>query len=263
MKKHQQLQRIQEDNNNDWVSSPSVVRTDKDLIVKDLFSIDNVDAYFGKGQIFNRTTFSGSVYSTSTSDYMVGITSLALAPTIGLPRPRLVGNGKTFRVKDEVGGASSTTITIISQGEETIDGATSCVIEKDYEGKGFYSDGSNWFTYLGSTDSSGVLTQIINMSAADIMGMFATPFVLVAGIANKILVPMDITATFTPGATAFTLGGNVRLLEETTGTLYSSVNLFSTTEIRGVVTVSKSSVVDGSIRTRVTAKGNTISNLSA
>lgn len=130
----------------DFVSVPSSLRTDKDFIVKDFFIINNSDAKFLRGQVFNRKAASGN-YSTATIDYLIGITSLATAPTIGLPRPSLVGIGKTYIVKDEVGGAGTTTITIRSAAEETIDGVSTATISTNYQAKSFYSDGANWFIY--------------------------------------------------------------------------------------------------------------------
>jgi hypothetical protein len=74
------------------------------------------------------------------------VTALAVATTIGLPLPSLVGTGKTFIIKDEVGGATTTNITIASEGEKTIDGSSSTTLSTNYQFKQFYSDGSNWFT---------------------------------------------------------------------------------------------------------------------
>lgn len=98
------------------------------------------------GQKFKRTAVSGASNTISAADYLIAVTSLALAPTIGLPRPSLVGSGKTFIVKDEVGGAATTTVTIVSAGEETIDGASSATITANYGSKDFYTDGTAWFT---------------------------------------------------------------------------------------------------------------------
>lgn len=89
----------------------------------------------------------GTTYSTAATDFLIGVTSLVNAPTIGLPRPKFVGPGKTYVIKDEVGGAATTTITVVSQGEETIDGASSFAISTNYEAITFYSDGANWFIY--------------------------------------------------------------------------------------------------------------------
>lgn len=134
----------------DFDSSPILLKTPKNFSVKDSFFVDTNDVHFKRGQVINRKTVStlvtGSTYSVSTSDYLIGITSLSYAPSIGLPRPNLVDIGKYYRIKDEVGGAATTTITIASDGEKTIDGASNVTITTNYGSKSFYTDGSNWFT---------------------------------------------------------------------------------------------------------------------
>lgn len=134
----------------DWVSAPNTLRTDKDLIIKDLFNVNNVEVQMLRGQKFSRksvsTLITGATYSVSASEYLIGVTSLSYAPLISLPRPSLVGAGKTYIVKDEAGGAATTTITISSAGEKTIDGAANTTLTANYQSKQFYTDGSNWFT---------------------------------------------------------------------------------------------------------------------
>ena len=125
----------------------NLLRTDKDLSIKELFKVTNSEVSMKRGQRFNRTTVSGAVTTISTSDYLIAVTSLAVAPSIGLPDPRLVGQGKTFAVKDEVGGAGTTTITIRSEGERTIDGAASQSISANYNSMSFYTNGTDWFIY--------------------------------------------------------------------------------------------------------------------
>jgi hypothetical protein len=127
--------------------SPNIQRYDKTLVVKDLHILSDVEFETKRGQKFGRTSFSGSVYSAAATDYLIAITSLALAPTIGLPKPALAGACKAFIVKDEAGGAGTTTITIRSGGEETIDGASTATLTANYQSKSFYTDGTNWFTY--------------------------------------------------------------------------------------------------------------------
>ena len=120
-----------------------------ELKISNNFSATEKETKFFRGQKFARTPFStlnGSVYSAAVSDYLIGVTSLSYAASVGLPRPKDVGTGKTFIVKDEVGSAGSTTITIRSAGEETIDGASSATITQNYGSKALYSDGANWFT---------------------------------------------------------------------------------------------------------------------
>lgn len=137
--------------NNDFISTPSVVRTDKDLSVKGKFFVNDTETQQNHGQRFSRTAIStlvtGSVYSVNTNQYLLSITSLSYAPSIGLPLPSLVGNGKTFIIKDEAGGSATTTITVRSAGEKTIDGASTSTITTNYGSKAFYCDGANWFTY--------------------------------------------------------------------------------------------------------------------
>lgn len=130
----------------DWQSSSTVVRTNKTLIVKDRFSSNDSETALLRGQRFARTLVSGVTFSVASSDYLIAVTSLALAPSIGLPRPSLVGSGKTFIIKDEVGGAGTTTITVRSEGEENIDGSSTATLTSNYQSKRFYTDGANWFT---------------------------------------------------------------------------------------------------------------------
>lgn len=130
----------------DFVSAPNVTRTDKDLSIKNLYNFTNSEAQLLRGQRVARVSV-GTTYSTAIIDYIVGVTSLAFAPTIGLPRPKIAGAGKIYTVKDEVGGAATTTITIVSQGEETIDGGVNTTLTTNYQAKSFYSDGTNWFIY--------------------------------------------------------------------------------------------------------------------
>lgn len=128
-------------------SSPRMVGTDKDLLIKDLFTVTESETSIWQGQRFKRTEVRGAVTTVSTSDYLIAVTALAVATSIGLPDPRLVGAGKTFKVKDEVGGAATTTVTIRSENERTIDGASTSTLTTNYQVRSFYSNGDNWFTH--------------------------------------------------------------------------------------------------------------------
>ena len=134
-----------------WANTPSELSTLKNVLIRRSFFANDLEIHQKKGQKFNRTAFStvlsGSVYSSAITDFLIGVTNLSYAASIGLPRPRDVGPGKTFIVKDEVGGASTTTITVRSAAEENIDGASTSTITTNYASKSYYSDGANWFTY--------------------------------------------------------------------------------------------------------------------
>ena len=134
--------------NNDFeLKSASLLKTNKDLAIKEVFSITDSETSVLKGQRFGRVGVRGATYSMASNEYLIGVTALAVAITVGLPDARLVGVGKEFRVKDEVGGALTTNITISSENERTIDGATSLAINTAYGSASLYSDGSNWFTF--------------------------------------------------------------------------------------------------------------------
>lgn len=134
----------------DYVPSGNVLRFDKTVNVKDKHVMGDKEWRTVLGQTFGRTAFStlvtGSVYSVAVSDYLIGVTSLSYAPSVGLPSPKNVGPGKHYIIKDEAGGAATTTITIRSAAEETIDGAATTTITSNYGTKELYSDGANWFT---------------------------------------------------------------------------------------------------------------------
>lgn len=134
----------------DWVSSESILRSDKTLNIKDKFLINESDIIMRLGQTWKRTAVNtlvtGSVYSVTTNDFLIGVTNLSYAPTIGLPQPRLVGEGKAFVIKDEAGGAGTTTITIVSTDGVLLDGATSVTLPNNYSSRTMYTDGANYFT---------------------------------------------------------------------------------------------------------------------
>lgn len=125
---------------------PNILKTAKDLEIKSVFKVDDSETSQLRGQRFGRTYVTTSLYTCSTVDYLVAVGNLGVAPTIGLPLPSLVGGGKHFIVKDEVGGATTTNVTIRSDGEKTIDGSSSTTLSANYQVKRFYTDGNNWFT---------------------------------------------------------------------------------------------------------------------
>lgn len=132
----------------DFASTADSVSTNKNLNVKNTVTVDATEVFQKRGQRVNRTSIANINYTLSTFDYLLAVTDLTLlAPSIGLPDPRLVRVGKVFVVKDEVGGAATTTITVRSEGEKNIDGSTSTTLTTNYQAKSFYSDGSNWYTY--------------------------------------------------------------------------------------------------------------------
>ena len=96
------------------------------------------------GLIHNRTAVATS-HTASVSDYILGATSV---PSEILMDATLFSEGQVLVVKDESGGAaSSTAVTIVPSGSQTVDGQSSLEIESPHGSVLVYSDGSNWFVY--------------------------------------------------------------------------------------------------------------------
>ena len=94
----------------------------------------------------NYTTSGEEVITVDTSGGTVTIT-LASADT---------NSGNVVTIVDAGGAAETNNISVDTEGSETIDGATSKTIAKNYGGLVLISDGTNWFTASGSAASGGV-----------------------------------------------------------------------------------------------------------
>ncbi len=98
------------------------------------------------GQRRKRTTTAIS-YTALLTDYIIGVTNTGAARTITLPPASEFGDGFILIVKDESGGAGTNNITIDADGSETIDGATTKVINTNYGAVRLYCTGTAWFTW--------------------------------------------------------------------------------------------------------------------
>ena len=96
------------------------------------------------GIVFMRTS-AGTSHTASSSDYVLGVTSV---PTEILFDATSFTEGQALLIKDESGAASATdTILLNASGSQTIDGEASISIDSPYASVLLYSDGSNWFIY--------------------------------------------------------------------------------------------------------------------
>ena len=89
-------------------------------------------------------TVTAAAYTAKGGDRVIGV-NRAGAVTITLPTAE-VRKGRVYTIKDESGAAASNNITVATEGSETIDGASTDVVDINYEAKSYYSDGTNWFT---------------------------------------------------------------------------------------------------------------------
>ena len=90
---------------------------------------------------------SDSPYSVSTStDYLLIQTSGGVVRVV-LPLASVMGSGRRFMIKDATGNAATNNITIAVSGTDTIDGASSFVVDVNFASVSVLSDGSNWFVF--------------------------------------------------------------------------------------------------------------------
>lgn len=135
---------------NDFKSTPNTARTDKDLIVKDLFNVNNIETQQLHGQkVKLKQVRSGDsdTYNLLLTDYILGVKDVTISRTVKFPKPSLAGLGKVYVVKDISGSASATTITISPFDTETINGDTSDSLNTNFAVRSYFTDGTNWFTY--------------------------------------------------------------------------------------------------------------------
>lgn len=104
-----------------------------------------LDRPLSGGRVAIKRTAVAASYTLLITDYIVAVTSTASARTITLPTASSA-SGLTFVVKDESGGAGTNAITIDGDASETIDGATTKVINTNYGSMTIYSNGTAWFT---------------------------------------------------------------------------------------------------------------------
>lgn len=134
---------------NEQGSASADIRIEGDTIT-DLFFVDasTDQVQLNGGQIVNITTVNAATYDLLTTDFIVHVTytSTASVTSLTLPSAQTVA-GRVFVVKDAGFNSSIKSITIDTEGSETIDGSTTYVISSDGASVSLYSDGSNWFIY--------------------------------------------------------------------------------------------------------------------
>ena len=85
-------------------------------------------------------------YTALVTDTLIAVTDTSVARTITLPLASTMAAGRVITIKDESGACATNNITVARTGSDTIDGATSAVLNANYQAKAFYSDGiSKWF----------------------------------------------------------------------------------------------------------------------
>ncbi len=84
-------------------------------------------------------------YTILIKDNIVGVAQLTASAVLTLPDASALENGQIFVIKDEAGNPPNHTITITTQGSDTIDGVTSVILESAYAAVNVYTNGTNKF----------------------------------------------------------------------------------------------------------------------
>lgn len=86
----------------------------------------------------------GDTYNTEQHIQIVGADTTS-APVIIILDSSTVGPGSVLIIKDEGGNAAINNITVNTEGSETIDGASTDIIDINFESQGYYNNGIDWF----------------------------------------------------------------------------------------------------------------------
>lgn len=132
------------------LKAANILRTDKDLNIKTKHVVTDTETAILHGQRIHITSIisgAGTTTFAKSNDYLLTIEDLAVARSVELPSAVVAKRGKAFIVKDLVGGAGSTTITIASKEGETIDGSATATITSNYGVSRLFCDGTNWYSW--------------------------------------------------------------------------------------------------------------------
>lgn len=169
-----------------------------------------------------RTTVSDVAYSILTTDSEVAYTSLTAGRTATLPTA--VGViGQTYIIKDETGTAATNNITIATTSAQTIDGASSLVINTNYGQVTLYSDGANWFSSGGLYNSATQGFVDLSTVQSAIAGAKTFTGILTAGATGNGKTNFQITDTGTNSG--MTIGGDTTLYRSAANTLKTDTTM--------------------------------------
>jgi hypothetical protein len=97
-------------------------------------------------QFVNITTVNSSTYDLNEDDYILHVTYTSTSAVTSLTLPtEQTSSGRKIIIKDAGLNAAINSITIDTEGSETIDGSSTLLIDSNGESVTLYSDGSNWF----------------------------------------------------------------------------------------------------------------------
>jgi hypothetical protein len=135
--------------------------------------------------VYTQLALAGNLVIGASDTYTHYLVSSAAARAITLPAASAVTAGRFYNFSDSTGGAATYNITISRAGADTIEGATSYVINTAYETVMLVSDGTSKWTavsHAASTTKKGAI-----VLAGDLGGTASAPTVVaLTGASNKI-----------------------------------------------------------------------------
>jgi hypothetical protein len=128
-------------------AAPKTLKTDGSLVVSDKVAVGTPGPasalHVGGSQSVQRTAVAAD-YTVTDADYYLGVTDTSARRVVTLPTAA-GRTGRVYTIKDESGGAGKHPIKVQAQPGETIDGAGSLPVGKDYGVMRVISNGHNWF----------------------------------------------------------------------------------------------------------------------
>jgi len=96
----------------------------------------------------NITTVAAATYDLLSTDYILYVTYTATGAVTSLTLPTAqVVEGRVIIIKDGGGNSGTNSITIDTEGAETIDGSATAVVATNYNSINLFCDGTNWLIF--------------------------------------------------------------------------------------------------------------------
>ena len=133
--------------------------------VTNLFYDASTDKFYAKRTTFESLYTSRVVktanYTATADDFQIAIGTRATTVTITLPAASSNTN-KVLIINDQAGLAATYNIIVARAGGDLIDGATTYTITSDHGSITVYSDGTDWYTVLGSSSGAAPVWTTVN-----------------------------------------------------------------------------------------------------